>query len=84
MCPVEKSSLPHSVRQWGTIEQLQQKYEQCLKECASSHAQEDVPNNIICAPKLADFLVHLLRVRLVWHVNKYLSFCYFSPFGTSS
>ena len=27
-----------------------------------------MPNNVISAPKLADFLVHLFRVQLVWHM----------------
>ena len=42
-------------------------YLQCWKEWAGWCAQEGIPSNVISAPKLADFLVHLLRVGLAWH-----------------
>ena len=35
---------------------------------ASQYAQEGVPNSAISAPKLADFLLHLFRVGLAWHM----------------
>ena len=41
----------------------------CWKECTSLCSQEDVPNNAISAPKLADFLFHLFRVGLAWCIS---------------
>ena len=42
-------------------------YQQCWKEWAGWCAQQGVLNNAISAPKLANFLVHLFQVGLVWH-----------------
>ena len=38
-----------------------------LEEWAGWCAQKGVPNNAISATKLADFMVHLFRIGLVWH-----------------
>ena len=43
-------------------------YQQCWKELADWCAQQGVSNNAISASKLADLLVHLLRVGLAWHI----------------
>ena len=42
-------------------------FQQCWREWAGWCAQQGVPNNAISAPKLANFLVHLLQVGLAWH-----------------
>ena len=41
-------------------------YLQCWKEKAGWCAQEGVQNNAISVPKLADFVLHLFRVGLIW------------------
>ena len=42
-------------------------YQQCLMEWAGYCAQEGIPNNATSASKLAEFVVHLFKLRLVWH-----------------
>ena len=42
-------------------------YQQCWKEWAGWCAQQDVPQNAISVPKLANFFVHLFQVGLAWH-----------------
>ena len=37
-----------------------------MKELAGWCAQQGVPNSAICAPKLANFVLHLFQVGLVW------------------
>ena len=43
--------------------------QQCWKEWATYCAWESVPNNAISAPKWAEFVVHLFRVGLTWHIS---------------
>ena len=49
---------------WATMSEV---YQQCWKEWASWCAWQDVLNNAISAPKLANFLVHLFQVGLAWN-----------------
>ena len=42
-------------------------YKHCWKEWTGWCSWEGVPNSVISAPKLANFLLHLSRVGLVWH-----------------
>ena len=44
-------------------------YQNCWKEWTAWCAQETVPNSIISAPKVADFLHYLFRVGLAWHTS---------------
>ena len=68
MCYVDRGSLPHSIRQWqGQLK--------CLPRRSTSSAGKNgpvgvldrgLPNNVISAPKLANFLLHLFQVGLAW------------------
>ena len=58
-------------------------HQQCWKEWIIWCAQEDVPNYVTSASKVAGFcLIHLGLDWLAYYW--YLALCYFSPFGTSS
>ena len=51
----------------GTTQAFTSKfYQQCWKEWAGWCIQQDVPINAISAPKLANVLLHLFQVGLVW------------------
>ena len=59
-------------------------YQQCWKEWEGWRDQEGVPDSVISAPQLADFLLPLFRIGLTKHIIGILLSSYFSLFGTSS
>ena len=69
VCYADRGSLSQSVRQlYGETRVSTSKvYQQCWKEWVGWCAQQGLPNIAIPAPKLANFLVYLFQVGVVWH-----------------
>ena len=58
-------------------------YQRCWKEWAGWCAQQGLQNNVISAPKLANFFVTFVSGGTGMAYHWYLSFCYFCIYGAS-
>ena len=67
LCRQEFSSSVCQAVAGATWVSMSKVYLQCWKEWAGWCTQQGVPNNVISAPKLANFLWHLFQVGLAWH-----------------